>query len=469
MPEADTNPYGYDLGKPDEDIPKNNDNDAIRAITSPEAKRLTFPPGAFTAGGMEDEEGEEKSTPQAFNKGGYYAKPVAIRIPKALEPLPTRLREHPMNLLYFHHFLNHTARILVPHDCEQNPFRNILPQMAVRDDNVLNLMLAYSASHRARLLQHPEPRNRIAEYVQDVFPKLRNALMSSPDQVSTADVGSAIMLASLEILSPNTFDVPISWQNHLNIARELIIARGGPQSVHKRDKVAYFLSRWFAYLDVLGSLSGSRNDWPVSSSYWNSDDDMEDEFQIDCLLGFTSRCVGILARISELAKECEKERLQDDGQVNPNWRPSGNAAKKAEDLKRELQQSRQNVVRSCSHRRPSTPSHPISESELAWDSLEIYATNEAFHWAGLIHLTRRVLGRPSSDPEVQNAVREIVGALYKVRRGSTAEACLLFPMFTAGCDALDKSQRERIRERLRGLEGFGMHQVSLLLCSGIMS
>lgn len=33
-----------------------------------------------------------------------------------------------MNLLYFHHFLNHTARILVPHDCERNPFRLILPE-----------------------------------------------------------------------------------------------------------------------------------------------------------------------------------------------------------------------------------------------------------------------------------------------------------------------------------------------------
>lgn len=32
-----------------------------------------------------------------------------------------------MNLLYFHHFIDHTARILVPHDCEKNPFRTILP------------------------------------------------------------------------------------------------------------------------------------------------------------------------------------------------------------------------------------------------------------------------------------------------------------------------------------------------------
>lgn len=328
--------------------------------------------------------------------------------------------------------------------------------VAVQDDNILNLMLAYSASHRARLLCHPEPANRIAEYVQDVFPKLRQALSDAAEQVSTTNLASAIMLASLEIMSPNTFDVPISWQNHLTVARNIVSARGGASYIHRKDKVSYFLSRWFAYLDVLGSLSGRKNDWPLSSSYWYNDDgDIEDEFQIDCLLGFTTRCVGILARIAELAKSVEKERIDSDGNINPLWRPSADIVSQAETLKLQLQEGRGHVSKACTHRRPGT-----SESEMAWDSLEIYATNEAFHWAGLIHLTRRVLGRPASDPEVQNAVREIVGALYKVRRGSTAEACLLFPMFTAGCDAIDQNQRGKIMERLRSVEGFGMTHVS---------
>jgi len=91
--------------------------------------------------------------------------------------------------------------------------------------------------------------------------------------------------------------------------------------------------------------------------------------------------------------------------------------------------------------------------------LEMMATNEMFHWAGLIHLMRRVLNRPSSDPEVQNAVREIVGDLYKIRHGSTTEACLLFPMFTAGCDAQEQNQRDRIMSRLRIVENFGMTQI----------
>jgi hypothetical protein len=35
----------------------------------------------------------------AFETGAYYDKPVHVSIPRALEPLPSRLLENPMNLL----------------------------------------------------------------------------------------------------------------------------------------------------------------------------------------------------------------------------------------------------------------------------------------------------------------------------------------------------------------------------------
>lgn len=452
--DSSTTTYGFDLGHHDLDTPKNDDANAI-AIFSPPAGSVGFANEGHYNSHTDSGYGGIRSKDIAFEKGGYYAKPVPIKISKSLEPLPQLLLENPMNLLYFHHFLNHTARILVPHDCEQNPFRNILPQMAVRDENILCLLLAFSASHRARLLSHPEPANRIAVWVQDVFPKLRRDLINNTEQISNATLTTAIMLASLEIISPNTFEVPISWQNHLTVARQMIIARGGPKSVQRKDRVAYFLSRWFAYLDVLGSLSGSKNDRPLGSSYWSEDAYSTDEdFQIDCLLGFTSRCIGILARIAELAKQCETKRIDDDGNVRSDWRPSQDVVEQAERIRRDLQEGRDHVYKGCNHR-----SADNSESEAGWDALEIYATNEAFHWAGLIHLCRRVLGKPTQDPEVQNAVREIVGALFKVRKGSTAEACLLFPMFTAGCDAVDPGQRAKILERLKSVEGFGMTHV----------
>jgi hypothetical protein len=186
--------------------------------------------------------------------------------------------------------------------------------------------------------------------------------------------------------------------------------------------------------------------------------DSEGDFQIDCLMGFTTQCIKILARVAELAKQCESDRLDGDGNVREDWRPHPDVAAQADQLKHDLREAREHIYKPCPYRSPAD-----SESEVGWDSLEIVACNDMFHWAGLVHLDRRVLNLPLDEPEVQNAVREIVGGLYKIRQGSTAEANILFPLFTAGCHARDQAQRKRVMERLRAVETFGMTHVCFLI------
>lgn len=324
--------------------------------------------------------------------------------------------------------------------------------MAIENPNLLNLLLAYSACHRARLLNHREPVNRIAVWVRDVFPSLRQALDNvSNTQVSNANLATAIMLASIEIISPSSFGVSIPWQNHLSIARSIIRSRGGPHSISRKDPVMYFLTRWLAYLDVLGSLSGRRNEEPLFvGDYWSSshdestsakelsltdeDGDDEDDFTIDCLLGFTTRCVSILAQVAVLARECEPNRIDaETGQVKEDWRPSPVVAKRAEKLRKDLEDARNHEQISCLHHSPQ-----ISHATLAGarrgsayadmsekDAEESLATNSAFHWAGMVHLLRRVDNLPRSDSRVQIAVHEIVKILQTIREGGSAEACLL--------------------------------------------
>ncbi|KAL6716169.1 hypothetical protein ACLMJK_005735 [Lecanora helva] len=448
--------YGVDKGFPDLDSPNNQDSTALNGVTP------TLPQANLDLSNWESNNdlvsgfGFGVKPSDTFQEGaGYYEKPVNVTIHKSLEPLPSMLKDNPMNLLYFHHFLNHTARILVPHDCSENPFKSILPGMAVKDENLLNLLLTYSASHRAKVLNHREPTTRIATWMSGVFPALRKALDDPNRQISNSNLATAIMLASLQILNPNTFGKAISWQQHLSVARQMILARGGANSVHREDKVSYFLTRWFAYLDVLGSLSGGKNDRPLfGGHYWANDNPGESQdHQIDCLLGFTSRCVSILANIAELAKTCDGQRIDTAGNVRPDWEPSQEISKEAAQLLEDLDEARHQRFQGCPHRRASTNT---GNDDL---NLELFTTNEAFHHAGFIHVKRRILGKPSNDSEVQFAVREIVSALYKVREGGAAEGCLLFPMFTAGCEAQEKSQRMKIMERLNRMEGLGMSTV----------
>lgn len=124
--------YGIDRGFPDLDVSRNDDMHALNGVSPALVNddREFMAQNHFGNGYYVPTEFgfglQAKNT--AFGEGGYYAKPVPVKIPRSLEPLPPTLLQNPMNLLYFHHFLNHTARILVPHDCSENPFRKILPR-----------------------------------------------------------------------------------------------------------------------------------------------------------------------------------------------------------------------------------------------------------------------------------------------------------------------------------------------------
>lgn len=123
---TETETYGHDRGQPDFDVPRNNDTLAISGMSPSEHSDF----GSWLEAEFDDPSfGFGTGSREAvFSKGGYYASPVTIKIPRKLEPLPQTLSENPMNLLYFHHFLNHTAKILVPHDCPENPFKTVLPK-----------------------------------------------------------------------------------------------------------------------------------------------------------------------------------------------------------------------------------------------------------------------------------------------------------------------------------------------------
>lgn len=122
-----TAPYGLDRGLPDLDCPRNNDSVALDSSSNDFDEMVCRPTSNGVNPAAEFGFGYQRLN-TAHDQGNYYAKPVAVLIPRSLEPLPATLLENPMNMLYFHHFLNHTARILVPHDCSENPFKSILPQ-----------------------------------------------------------------------------------------------------------------------------------------------------------------------------------------------------------------------------------------------------------------------------------------------------------------------------------------------------
>ncbi|KAF8543644.1 fungal-specific transcription factor domain-containing protein [Trichophaea hybrida] len=456
FPGAYDDRYGY-MNFKTEDVSQYSPNDqGLEDDDIEEIPRNDYEDGDFSM--------QVNKARQFFRMNSTYSDQMSI--PRRLDPLPQWLLSNDQNKMYFHHYLKHTARLLVPHDCSENPFKHILPQMAVETDHLMNLLLAYSASHQARLLNRPEPTERIGGFIDETVRSLNVALNHPVGATSDASLATAIMLASYQIVSPNPFaSSGLTWQTHLNAARRIIVSRGGAQSMHSGDTVSYFLVRWFAYLDLLGRLSGREIDEPVlsgSGKYWTNDnEDERAEYSVDCFFGFTTRCVAILHSIGELARQCEQERrsMSRGGreQNGYQWKPSSEVSRKARLLREELRESKEKSVGRCSHAHDN--GYPDFHNTEEFDEDELLATNDTFHWAAEIHLYRRVLGYPSSHRNVQNAVALIVEAMHKVKQGGTAENCLLFPLFTAGCEAIDSEHREYTLQRMLEVEKTGLTQV----------
>ncbi|KAJ5104192.1 hypothetical protein N7532_004721 [Penicillium argentinense] len=439
-----TDNYGLDCGRPDQDLALNNDHAAID-INS-----------ALDSIAMKSRNGDSASpsapwaspATQSNDYTGYYASPVPINIPRYLSPLPRTLLENPINLMYFHHFLNHTSRMLVPHDCENNPFLSVLPSMATGDPNLLNLLLAYSASHRARYLGQPEPANRIAHWVSEVFPALRVALEASPENITDSHLATAILLLSLKIVSPSTFEVPITWQSHLKLARDLFLARS-ERIARPGNRIGAFFARWLGYLDTMGALS-CRQAGPPLMLYHTvlaacCGSEHHDEFAVDCFTGFTPRTGAFFIRLGRLVQQCDNERFDEQGTFRPTWHPSADVVMEAQAVLGDIE-----GLSECAH---ANPDHHKDECQ------DMLAIEEAFRSAGLVHLHRRVLGSSPDSFPVKDALRKLIGALERMPSNAPAEFCSLFPLFTAGCESRDASQRMKLLNRFFMLEKSGLKQI----------
>ncbi|KAE8419458.1 fungal-specific transcription factor domain-containing protein [Aspergillus pseudocaelatus] len=445
-----TDNYGLDCGRPDLDLNKNDDHSAIDinyALDLINSQSESSAASNDRPGNSSSAELKPISLDGA--KFAYYASPVPINIPRYLSPLPPTLVQTPINLMYFHHFINHTARMLVPHDCSDNPFVSVLPSMAIGDSNLLNLMLAYSASHRARYLEHPEPATRIAHLVSNVFPALRLALEDPHEKVTDNHLATAIMLLSLKIISPSTFEVPIPWQSHLKLARELFLARQ-EQMTYPGNRIGPFLARWLGYLDIMGTLSCRHTEPPLSEYYslisTCCSAEGLDEYCVDCFSGFTPRTGLFLTRLAKLVHQCDNERFDEMGIWISGWRPSASIILEAQELINELELLRTRAHASSRHFRES-------------GATDIIASDKTFYYAGLLHLHRRVLGTSPFSTPVKEALDGLREALAQIRFGASAEVGTLFCLFTAGCEALDPGQRMEIQERFEVLEKTGMKQI----------
>ncbi|OAA73291.1 hypothetical protein ISF_00192 [Cordyceps fumosorosea ARSEF 2679] len=366
-------------------------------------------------------------------------------LPKGISPIPDKLRDE-TNMMFFDHFVNYTAKVMAPyHNKEANPFSNFMPAIAFQSDILLSLMLAFAAVHRSQVLRMTEPELRIAEWAEDIFCVLRGMLGDPVKTIQDDTLLSMVLLTSLEKSSPSTFGANIPWQKHLNLTRSLVgkrLAILGSQN--ERNEELSFIFSWFSYLDTMGQVSMAPLIEGISPQTGPYDllqkIRVDDEEEFDCVMGFTTHCGKLLVELSALIRQCPGAQEPDDATINA-----------ALDLERRFKESMNKPVKVCHH---------LRKNKVDMRSLtEMDAASQAYHWAGIVYLRRRILCKGSCDEEVQDGVQRIWECIQHIRREKEADTACLFPLFVAGCETNEATQRKLILARLKSAEKSGMKQV----------
>lgn len=424
---------------------------------------------------------------------------VLNSIPPSLVPLPEILLKVSFYRQLFHFWIDVAAENLVPapsHLYHDNPFKVILPQMAMHYPGLLTTILAFSA--KAKQALDPNGNNYqpiIDQLLRRSCDELLHLLYDKNEATSDGALAMILLLSGYETVSSNDFE---KHRTHTIGASEIIYTRVGKAENDIRDPdspssatlsplslscpkdesdITFFLMRWFVYIDVLGALAATRGQEnylrayksrgkyvpveSVLSADFNSPPSNDPKRDIDYLLGFDVRLlchfINIALLIDEVNKYLAKPGSQPDTLpiyiVTAAIELRSKFMKAYEDGEERRSSRIDDFIQSkLKRKRVSSPQTSKNMKDLVQHDNILRATNKAYFDAGLLNLYRRVLLLPRSSPIVQDLATEMAEILeFGIEQSSPAEICTIFCHFCAGCETLDPTKRDFISQRFTQL------------------
>ena len=127
---------------------------------------------------------------------------------------------------------------------------------------------------------------------------------------------------------------------------------------------------------------------------------------------------------------------------------------KANNMRSEFDTNAANIELALHQWIPKVPASVVAVDTPADDSrLQSILNNaEAHKQAAIIYLYRNILSHPRSSPKVQTPAKQALQACLRVVIFSGPMAALLWPLFTAACEALEDTDRNVARTVFRHLE-----------------
>ncbi|RMJ26001.1 C6 transcription factor [Aspergillus sp. HF37] len=326
------------------------------------------------------------------------------------------------------YFLDHVTPLCSILQQDGGSFCSVLLPMAIVDPSLLHALFTYASVHfdaaTPAIPVTPEARlkfeNQVARGVAEAITK---------NTVAEPTVACALIISTAEVIGGDTS----RWLLHLQGAGHLVNHLGTSRLLRTAD--GSFLLRYFAYHDVMASLStGHRT--AVDGVYWVQDVDATVD-SADSFMGLAHHIFRHLTEISAFVAD------------TADLDPSSCSDRRSRDTLR---------ADDMAHALRSQDLHlQVDPTDSHIKALIHHA--EAFRFAALFYLYRHLLRFSDAGAvyrlRMENCVQQILQRVSQVPSNLFCEIGLLFPLFMAGIGSRDDaSKTQYIQNRLACIESW---------------
>jgi hypothetical protein len=310
---------------------------------------------------------------------------------------------------------------VTPRNLQASPFQLHLTAMACNPGALRSTVLSMAANHLALVSGDASLRLCAYRHQREAIHQLQQLIQTPVEAAAEPTLATVLMMqVSTRLFGEDDAEPHVA--NHLIGAKAMVAQRRGGLAAWSTSSSARFLLSLFAYHDILSSVSrGSR---PF----------LDHGAEFNAIEGVTSmqsiaNVLHIVARISELQVAKTESGLANDPAFFSRHQIQGSILEKAL-LDLDL-------------------SNPAIEGEV--ESTDVRLTAEAYRHAAFIYLYRVWLDVGAPNPTTLSHVQQCITWIEQVEVESPLVSSHIWPLFTAGCEAVSVDQRQFVRDRFTAM------------------
>lgn len=356
------------------------------------------------------------------------------------------------DLFYLHHFIAHTSIVYFP--LQPEAALSFVVPTAQDNPYMLKAIVAASCGHHGRLTGSEQDRTTALTATITSLSTLGEIITTPTTKCQTTRSQSSailctiLLLATSAICSGDTGAFRKHLYGALHIAQQNDIQRDF-------DQLWWLGLKWLVHLLLMNRLSGLplEDKKGCGGNRGQSLASMLDFGEMDVTTGLSHDLVTILEDLCELF-----DSNRDIQNNEPHHEKAGESYFRREQTYEASEADARSLEsRLLKLRGTSTlAAHNVQQPEVqCCHSMYINAT--------LLYLYRRVDRLPKSHPKVQLAVEFIIDAVQKIDKYSPINIQLLWPLLTAGCEAITDTQRSIVVDRMIATSSRGLGSYSTML------